>query len=454
MSLFTKLIDEINNNGADADTPIDLETDKDLLYDQNLEVSRDFGNSYETKDGIILRMIATGYHDDNDTSYLFKNCHGRRGLYFNLSPRSIAKSSTYPDCYSSSMYLRIKIPNRDNIDRILDNIRHMQLTVQMNQYDFIKIPSLTINLMILNKLKELGRDKTRGVNTFNLREWLQDKTPEEVKNYVYRNCKHAVFTVNRYFANSLDDLYLDIPLLFDFFNYGSSIAHNFTIVCSLEATYCDSLKGLVSEEMYIYPENDIYYDIAKHRQLVENVTNVFMSCYSSVHSACPNATIDTHGSTRMKFLYVAIESSEPDLDVTEFPEIELVTIILVDGSIHYLDNDMMYVADYDKKIRMYVISPDPEKDMRNWIESINEFKPDDLYCDTKSKGNIEEGVRILYHPMNVSRIIIKLTHWEPHVTVELHSVEQNCLIDNHVMYQNKRLSDQTKCNGDMTILRY
>lgn len=317
---------------------------------------------------------------------------------------------------STSMYLRLKLSSRDIcISKILDELQYMRLRIQVGGMDIITIPSLTLNFLILEKLQEIGRSKDRGINIFNLREWLQYRSPDEVAltihEYGDKRC------ICRYFAGNLDDTYLDIPLLFDFFGYGMNLKmlafHEVKVIFTLAT---DKDIPLIND-ISIYPE---YYHLDIASDDGRSQYHAIMKCEPDIHPCVPSRTLQCYGSVVTKLLYVLIrtEQSKPDHDhdICDLPEIESVIMVHNLSTVVDLDTNMFYIADYDKNIRLYVISPHRDQDMRNWINVANEFKGD---------GEGIKGGHMDFLPVSVDKFIIKLSNWSPWITVETYLISQN-----------------------------
>lgn len=412
--MLKSLIDEVSRPkyGDDYWKPTELETDSDLIDDQF-----DYDDT-KTRDG--RKDICIEPLD------LLSGIKGKcRPL---TDSNQVALQRRY-DYLSSSLYLRMKIHSIDDVTEILDNIRHMNVKLLIGGSTVITIPSLTMNLLILNKLEEMGRDKTRGVTTFNLREWQEDKTQDEIEQYVCGISNSIKKYMCRYFVNHIDDKYLDIPLLFDFFSYGMSLSlcalafHDIRVSWSIDKSYCDKLKSLISGGLpviYVFPEVESFEMNLVNRTLETNT--IIMSCNEVTHYSQPGNCLRIYGSGYDKLLYVIIESTEPDLTVSDFPEIIKATVILDSYKEYSLDTTMFYVADYDKRIRLYALSFDPDQDMRNWIKIVDEFS-----SVINKKDNCED-VQLFCQLTNISNVLIEFNHWKPYIEVTTVMVSQNCMV--------------------------
>ena len=424
-----KLLTANKHNMDDHWDPVDLETDPDLVSNKTLETAPGFSNIFETSTQRLLGSMVSGQYFPNES---LKLDSGNKGTKMTLAPNGRTRVSRSSNSISSAFYLRLKVNTCDDVSAILDHIQHMHVYLEIGGSQIITIPTLTLNFLILEKLQEMGRKKTKGINIFNLREWKQSKTEEDIKNTVIIHQNEAASCINRYFVAHQDDIYLDIPLLFDFFSYGIDLClvalqyHDVNIVFMLPPENYQILQGMISSDMYVYPECSTVLDASKSQEATRTPTeNVLMQCNTQLHTVSPNNIINIRGNTNTKFLFVIIKSSEPDLDVIELPEIAHVTIATKTLEHHELDTNMFYVADYDKKIRLYVISPDPDQDTRGWIEIIKEFKGTDH--DTAFRRNNCTNARIQFPPTNIDMFFVKLNSWEPHVTVETHVITQNIM---------------------------
>lgn len=403
--------------------PTSLETDLDF---QSPDSDADFTNTEKSLDDKICSAVLRGM----DTSIRHLIDPGRFYKFVN-DPSSklncigcITCLPRWSDLLGGSLFMRMKINNSDHCNAILDQIQHMSITMSMGS-STITIPSLTINFLILEKLQEMGRDKIRGINTFNLREWLS-LHKEDLESFMISKNNLTTKCMNRYFVCDMDDTYLDIPLLFDFFSYGIDISMVRLPGSNVRIKYIIPMKNLlciqsmITGDLTLYPEYTGCYNTIEQRDdaVGEPDSYIIMKTTSSFHYANPSNTLVYTVRELSKFIFVLIKSTVAD--VSDLPEI-INTDIFAAGVSIALDPCMFYVADYDKNMRLYVISPDPYQDMRNWVEVINEYK------GHSAESYHNKMYDIIYPHVSIDSLRITLSSWEPYITVAVHIITQDIL---------------------------
>jgi hypothetical protein len=431
-----RLLDTVLNSNTDFQgddfwKPIDPETDPDL--DGSLDKHTGMNNEYVTIDSQILSLSDNiGRSSDPST---VPGLSGLRGFECKISNNMSIVLPRRHNTISMSMMLRMKIRSADDIVAILDTIQYAKVTLSMGGHIIYTIPNLTLNFLILEKLQEMGRSKDRGITTFNHREWSSGLTHEEMRAIITTNNDDNICIHNRYHVDSPDDVYLDIPLLFDFFSYGTDLCisaliwHEARITITVSEPIAEKLKTLVTEpKIWLTPESSAMYTSNALTDLTNDTMNMVTMCSSMNHQIDPMSDrIQVIGDTAVKFLFIMIRSSEPDIEVTELPEITSIQIQYRYNNFTELDTDMFYVADYDKSIRLYVVSPDPEQDMRRWVDILNECKPTDHRIGMHQQHDNTKGMNLIFKPINLESMIIQFSHNAPHIEVQVHTILQNVL---------------------------
>lgn len=411
--------------------PTDPEYDPDLIG--SLDKDTGMSNEQVSTDNTILGMIAGIHPHQNHQENLSA---GNKGQKSAIKPVMKIIMNRTADVSSMSMFLRLKIKHRDDIEEILDTIQYAKAYLEIGGQRVFSIPNLTFNFLILEKLQEMGRSKDMGINYFNYEEWSEGLTEDEISNIVTTNNDSNTVVHHRYFVDDKHDMYLDIPLLFDFFSYGADLIslqyHAIAVELSMPQPVADHLKTLLAEpNMWLYNWNEVLYKTNEGRELVESeeVRELAVTrCDSHNNQIDPtNNRIKIYGNAGTKFLFVMIRSNEADIDVTGLPEIVKGNAVIRGSGLVELDSDMFYVADYDKKIRLYAISPDPEQDMRRWVQIVDEFKAEDHKQGMHTTKGNKKSIDLQFSPMDVDNIILEFSHAAPHIEVQTHLITQNIL---------------------------
>lgn len=340
-----------------------------------------------------------------------------------------------------SCFLRL-IPNTDDIHQILDMLGDASVYLEICGQSVCRIPSLRMNFIILEKLEQYGRSKNMGVQVINssTRSIYNEEELDVQKNQY----KHGRLIKNLRYSLDMDPslTYLDIPLLFDFFNYGRDINLlnlTFTEVrIRFELTEEQTKSTLIQETCYIAPEYYVYYDCRGRKDLVTSeimIERPIMQCEGFPITMTPSGYFTfTHGGTHIKFIFIELVNLCPDSEMPELLSCEVTHRLISSGrpgpdeqAYYQLDPSYFYVADYDTNIRLYAISPHPDTDMRGWIKVINEFKGTNH--DYQDSGDTRTGLKgnILYPPVNIEIFSGLLSTYNPYVKVNIYFYVQNIL---------------------------
>lgn len=292
---------------------------------------------------------------------------------------------------------------------------------------------MRLNFLILDKLEDYGRSKARGIQRFNYNETTEYMTKHEIKALEYQY-KHDKIIRNMRSSIHKDGItHIDIPLLFDFFSYGKDIVigglqfANIYIVINRLNT--ERLLEYVRETCYIIPEYlTIYLNPAERKQLYNHgLQSAMMQCHTYSVDVNPFGHFIVPGQFGVKFIFVEIINK----GCGSMPELNNMIIVRKrererDHS-DQLDSSYFYVADYDKNIRLYAISPDQCTDMRGWIKVINEFTGTNYdYADAKQYNGMDG--RLTYPPISIEEVIGTFGHSDPNVEIRVHYVTQNVYI--------------------------
>lgn len=327
-------------------------------------------------------------------------------------------------------FLRLQLKeswNEETVHRILDILAEGMVTKQIGGTVVCQFP-MRLNFLVLNKLEEYGRPKCRGIQRYNyseLTKYLTESELQELKvctkngktiiNNKYRPCKEC----------DSDTDYLDIPLLFDFFSYGQDLP--LTSLTYHEATFLIGIPDntMITRLFYIIPEYEVCYMNNSDLQALyqQDIDCPIMQCYTTNITPDPlgNFHISNPYIRRCKFIFIEIVTRDGGENL---PELVNLTLMVKDKEV-VLDPSHFYVADYDKNIRLYAISPDCLSDMRGWIKVISEYAGTDYNKEDAGRYNMDKTECLRYPPVAVDNVTGSFTDLSPHVDIRVHFIAQN-----------------------------
>ena len=292
--------------------------------------------------------------DDLD-QHQHQPCHNPRpwNSYWVAAP---IKQMTHKIC---NHCLRFMLTSSEDANELMENIKSAILTVEIGGQIIMRVP-MNINLLVLDELVRLKR-RTHGVRIVSAAE-LYDS---DLDNYMYIDLLTGV-------------TYLDVPLLFEFFMYGQDIGNCEYSNIVLNFQFGAEARPYISA--YMIPEATPAIAKVKadaHWSILIMGCNTYLETSSS-HAPKTRYTV-SGGIT--KFIIVTV----PTLPNALLPEITGVTINMDDADdndSYSLDPTYFYVRDLSDR-RVYVISPDPETDMRDWVKVVDESKYGKRYPPVK-----------------------------------------------------------------------
>ena len=305
-------------------------------------------------------IMELGYHEILDQSCnVPMPWHGYRVL--EPSRYLINMSTTMSDNICNHC-MRFMLKNPHNAAALMEDIKNGALYVEVGGQIVIRVP-MNVNLLVLDELVRLKR-RSHGIRTISATE-IYDS---DLDNYMYKDLPDGV-------------TYLDVPLLFGFFMYGQELG---SCLFSTQRIYFefDHRPYDMYNAIYMIPETPPTIGSS----IDSNWSILIMGCNTQLIYYSPHREQTRYivWGAIIKFIIVTVAALPDEI----LPEITSVTISTGDRNIYSLDPTYFYVRDLLDR-RVYVISPDPETDMRDWVKVVDECKHGKRYPPVNlSSGDI------------------------------------------------------------------
>jgi hypothetical protein len=405
--------------------PVDLETDPDLYFNKDLEVSDGLHNCC-FKDKHLLEF--TDSHNLVKENKFTKQRLGE-GLVLEETYILLRRE----DMTRLTIIMRLPIPSPDTYQEVVDKLLAKNLIFKLiiGGYCIVQMP-LLVNLLILDKLQDIGqRSKDSGLSVFD-NNWMSTLNEDEIHTTRFTYGQGNLTVHNRFTQPYIPDVYfLDIPILLDFFLYGIDLQvinlYLQQICVVVQSDLSDVAHDSYLNDIVLFPETSTYYNGDARRTIASLQVDYGMMDWLLLSSTLDSCTAQLKlelYKTTTKFIYIVICNNNQDCEVFSLPEITGCRFIN-DGDNTYIDPDMFYLADYDRGIRVYVISPDPNIDMKNWIEVINEFKPSDHRAGEDKVSNNNNNISNIMFPSTRCQVCMLTFNELSNADITCYGVSQN-----------------------------
>lgn len=319
----------------------------------------------------------------------------------------------------------------------------------------ISIPKLLFNFLICDKL-------SNPIKIFDVKSFLESNTMEEIRNKICQLKDKFAYINQKYYVSKSDDLYLDIPLLIDFFSYNMSTLmvalsyHDVKYELIIPKTKINMITKYVDDIVLMF-EEIVYADTDFRRNLAQHSFEFIKMNSHLDYFHCWNGNqIISHGQILTKFIFVIVRPSEStnldleiinqidkDIDITQLPQIINVELE-EDNWTKYNNNkktslvelENIWVGQFENMV-VYGIAADGISSMKNWIhvldESIGDFeklsfmknynynKNNNIHASNFNPANTNE----IYKYVNLNQIKIIWSESSIPVNIEIIHIQQN-----------------------------
>lgn len=339
-------------------------------FNYSIETDQTFANAYETNKYELLKGLASV--NNSIISNKFK--YNEKTLNFEHTLRRDS------DAFNNA-FIRLKLNNdvtTDDIDDILHLLCDCQMKITIGGSDIFTIPKFLFIFLICNKFGI-------SLNTVDMRKIHDEMSSEEINSMRIFCDDFGSIHNQKYDYNSIDDKYLDIPLLLEFFSYGAQlpvialqyhdIVYHFTIPKHKMTQYNKYI-----DSSYLLFEKKHYYDSIYRKNMAQSAYELFiMQSYTSYyHGFCDEHLLFNNNSYASKFMFVLMRPHLDDVqDSTQYPQINNVIISGDDIETIEIALENIWIEQFDD-ILIYGIALNGNSNMNEWLNVMNEFTPIDM----------------------------------------------------------------------------
>lgn len=235
---------------------------------------------------------------------------------------------------------------------------------------------LVIQGLFLSML--LGKKLKKNIMIYKPKVYIEKEGKEKIKKdtFIEKN-EYRVKITEKYTYYNINDTYLDIPIMEDFFSYGMNdqlislqyheVSYHFIIPKNKIDAFKTYVKGVsIYFNSLVYQKKDTrmhmvtsrhdYIVLQPYQQYIENCTQLSLKVRTNT--------------TFIKFIFIILRPSpqvENDVDYTQLPTIERMTAITEYGNEFQYDPYNFWIMDF-LKFRIIGIAADDTANMNNWEE--------------------------------------------------------------------------------------
>lgn len=254
-----------------------------------------------------------------------------------------------------------------------------------------------INKLLFNFI--IGEKLNCGVSKMNAQEFTNTYTSEEIKHRVVNCIDNGIRFNQKYYFEHVNSIYLDIPLLLDFYFYNTHIPiitsqyHEICFIFNIPTTKVKLIEKYVSHIVLMFEEN-VLLDTKTRRTLVQHSYEMLCMQTSLYNFHCHYSTVlDVEMMfTTTKFIFVIIrrfenmdmcmDDTNTSHDVSQFPTITNIKLEFEINSCTFdeehkcveIDLHNMWTSQFTNMM-IYGIACDYNKSMSEWIKTTNECVP-------------------------------------------------------------------------------
>lgn len=369
--------------------------------------------------------------------------------------------------YISKPFLRFVLKKNLN-DQDLNNLLYLlsdcSFQVEMGGVVMLSIPKLLFIFLICEKI-------LNPIKIFNVHDFLEMYSMEEIKNMISKFTNNSVLINQKFYVSSNNDLYLDIPLLTEFFSYNMSVAlislglHNLVYNFIIPNTKVNIISKYIDKIVLMFEE--IAYSDNSLREKLANSSIEIVKMNSKIdyyHCWTGNHMI-LNGECRTKFIFVIVRPNETndfdsgvinyidrDFDVTQLPQIINVELkenymnknndycTIESYKLSLVDLENIWIAQFDNMV-IYGIAADGINSMKNWI-NVNQECLDSIeklsFSNSKNTNNYKytnnskytnnfnlKNINEIYKVVNLNEIKITWTDSTISTNIEIIHINQN-----------------------------
>ena len=358
---------------------------------------------------------------------------GDKIFELNMCDKNVWKINKSCD-YISKPFLRIVLKqnlSEQDIKNLLYLLADCDFSIKMGGVQMFRLPKLLFTFIICEKL-------SNPISIFDVKEFLNSNSMQDIKNKIIKKTDKSHIINQKYYVKNNTDIYIDIPLLVDFFTYNFSTAlialsnHEITYHLNIPPNkvnkilkYLDNIFPMFEEVAYANSnfKNDLArfpFEFLKMDSQMEyfhcwkgNIMELTDKYY--LNSKFIFIIVRHHEITDMDL--EIINQKNKDIDVSQFPQIIEIELEeqydigqgMTSKKHSSIQLDNIWVAQFEDLI-IYGIAADGISNMKNWINVQSECI-DSIEKMTFCKSKNEYGSHSNINPNNYNGVyrIVNLT---------------------------------------------
>ena len=286
------------------------------------------------------------------------------------------------------LVLKPNLTERD-VKNLLYLLADCEFSIEMGGTQIFKLPKLLFAYLVCEKL-------SNPIRVFNVKEFLEFESMEDIRNKIFKYTDKGCWINQKYYVRNENDMYIDIPLLVDFFSYNFSTAliamqyHDIRYHLAIPQNKVAGISKYL-ESIVLMFEDVVYADKDFRKQLVQNSHEFLKMKPEMEYFHCWKGNIMELSDKYFfasKFIFVVVRQHEitdmdleiinqtnVDIDVSQFPQITGVELEeeynlgqgLTCKKKSSIQLDNIWVAQFDDLV-IYGIAADGISNMKNWIK--------------------------------------------------------------------------------------
>jgi hypothetical protein len=375
-------------------------------FNYSLETDDSFSNAVkDNKQNILKGLFDSQFMNYSNTKF---TCISKDVMYMYDSDKrnkEIKSKNSWTlmrscDCVNKPFFRFILKPNlsENDVEHLLYLLSDCSFEVSMGGSQMLKLDKFLFNFLICQKLGH-------PIKTINVKDFLEQYTMDEIKSMIVNKQNENIASMNqKYYFHDKNAVYLDLPLLLDFYSYNMSTIliamqyHEVRYVLDIPQHKLNLINKYVDEIILMF-EEVTYGDTSFRRKLATNAYELIK--INSTINYWPNLSENKiefePKMPYMKFIFVILRQEfvidqgrdgfkyfDSDIDVTQFPQIIDIEITIpkkskgvnsycaING--YYTKNialENIWLTQYNNMV-IYGIAVDGHSNMNNWVRVSNE----------------------------------------------------------------------------------
>ena len=430
------------SNPLESDSSFNNTLDVNLNSDKSILVGLFDGTLHEKNKHLFTCINKNSMEFMNDSNIISdKNCW------------TIGKKCDYMSKPFFRLVLKSNLTEKD-IKNLLYLLADCEFTIQMGGSEIFKLPKLLFAYIVCEKI-------SNPIRIFNVKEFLESNSMEDIRTKIFKCTDKACWINQKYYVRNSTDMYIDIPLLVDFFSYNFSTAlvsmqyHDIMYLLKIPSNKVNMISKYL-EDIIIMFEEVVYADFEFRRKLAQNSFDMLKMNSRMEYFHCWKGNVIELTNTIYrfsKFIFIIVRQHEitdfdlkiinqtnTDIDVSQFPQI---TGVELEEEYHKgfeitgkkqssIQLDNIWVSQFDDLV-IYGIAADGISNMKNWTRVQSECIDS---IEKMTFGNNENGkiassnfnpnnYNDVFGIVNLSKIKIYWSETSIQTNVEIFVLDQN-----------------------------